>query len=63
MGPNMQLIGLVVRSEREVTVNQRPQMTNGSNVVEKKPVYSAKQVNPIKVSFHSPRVQPSCACA
>ncbi len=63
MGPNIQLIDLVVRFEREVTAEQRPRMINGSNAVEKKPVYSAKQINPIQVSFHSPRVQPSCACA
>lgn len=63
MGPNIQLISLVVRIEREQAVQQRPQMTNGSNAVEKKPAYSASQENPIKVSFPSLRVQPSCACA
>ena len=60
MDPNIQLIQMMLRVEREEAAHCRPQVTDSTDLAAEKPVYPAKSENRIKPIFTLARRRQLC---
>jgi len=64
MGPNIQLIQLTLRVERNAEAQRRPQMAYSDDLAAEKPVYRStpKRNSRVKRSFNLTHRQQNCEC-
>ena len=63
MGPNIQLIQLTLRIEREAEAQRRPYMAYRDDLVDENPVRPSRQDNRIEGDFNLLRRRQQCECA